>query len=60
MVIVWVGIAIGVLIIIVLIAKLLKTPAHSAVRFEQHCQKCGEITHGLKCPKCDRRPSFGV
>ncbi len=60
MVLVWIGLGIGVLIIIALIVKLLRTPSHSAVKFENRCQKCGEITHGLKCPKCDRKPSFGV
>ena len=60
MVLVWIGIGIGVLIIIALIVKLLRTPSHSAVKFEQRCQKCGQITNGLKCPKCDRKPSFGV
>ncbi len=60
MVLVWIGIAVGVLIIIALIIKLSKTPPHSAVRFEQRCQKCGQKTNGLKCPRCDRKPSFGV
>jgi len=60
MVLVWIGLGIGVLIALILIVKLLKTPAHSAVQFEQRCNRCGEVTHGLKCPKCDRKPSFGV
>jgi len=60
MVLVWIGIGIGVLIVLILIVKLLRTNPHSAVSFEQRCSKCGQKTNGLKCPKCDRRPSFGV
>lgn len=60
MVLVWIGIGIGVLIIVALIMKLLKTPSYSAVQFEQRCHKCGQKTNGLKCPKCDKKPSFGV
>lgn len=60
MVLAWVAVGIGVLIAVILIVKLLKTPAHSAVSFEQRCKKCGLKTHGLKCPRCDRKPSFDV
>jgi len=60
MVLVWIGIVVGVLIIIALIVKLSRTSSTSAVRFEQRCQKCGQKTNGLKCPRCDKKPSFGV
>jgi len=60
MVIVWIGIAVGVLIVIALIMKLIRTPPHAAVTFEQRCKKCGSKTNGLKCPRCDKKPSFGV
>ncbi|MFB5645620.1 MAG: hypothetical protein ACE5R3_03355 [Nitrosopumilaceae archaeon] len=60
MVLVWIGIGIGVLIIVALIMKLLRTSSYSAVQFEQRCQKCGQKTNGLKCPRCDKKPSFGV
>jgi predicted Zn-ribbon and HTH transcriptional regulator len=53
MVLIWIGLAIGVLFIIILIAKLLRTPSHEAVSFNTHCKKCGIKTNGLKCPKCD-------
>jgi len=54
MVIVWIGIAVGILIVLILIIKLAKTPPHEAIRLEQYCKKCGFKTNGLKCPKCDR------
>ncbi len=60
MVLVWIGIVVGVLTVIALIVKLMRTPSYAAVSFEQHCKKCGSKTNGLKCPRCDRKPSFGV
>ncbi len=60
MVLVWIGIVVGVLIVVALIIKLMRTPPHAAVSFEQRCQKCGLKTNGLKCPRCDGKPSFGV
>ena len=59
MVLAWIGVAIGVLITIILIVKLIKTPKHEAVSKIQYCKTCGFRTNGLKCPKCDRKPSFG-
>ena len=59
MVLAWIGVAIGVLIVIILIVKLIKTPKHEAVSTFQYCKTCGLRTNGLKCPKCDRKPSFG-
>ena len=59
MILAWIGIGVGVLIILILIVKLLKT-TNSAIKFEQHCQKCGEKNNGLQCPKCDGKPFFGV
>jgi len=43
-----------------LIIKLIKTHPHDAVSLEQRCKKCGDKIRGLKCPRCDRKPSFGV
>jgi hypothetical protein len=60
MVLVWIGVAAGALIALILIIKLIKTHPHDAVSFDQHCKKCGLKTNGLKCPKCDRKRSFGV
>ena len=59
MVLAWIGIAIGVLITVILIAKLIKTPKHEAVSALQYCKTCGLRTNGLKCPRCDTKPSFG-
>jgi len=60
MVLAWIGIVVGVLIAIALIVKLMRTPSYAAVSLEQRCKKCGSKTIGLKCPRCDRKPSFGV
>ena len=60
MVIVWIGVAAGALIALLLIIKLIKTSPLDAVSLEQRCKKCGLKTNGLKCPKCDRKPSYGV
>lgn len=59
MVLVWIGIGIGVLIALILIRKLLKTPSHETVSVDSRCKTCGEKTHGLKCPKCSRKNTFG-
>ena len=59
MVLIWIGLAVGILIAVILIKKLLKTPSHEAVSMDSHCQICGEKINGLKCPKCTRNNSFG-
>lgn len=53
MVLVWIGIAIGIIVAIVLVRKLLSTHPYDAVRAERHCRMCGRPTHGLKCPHCE-------
>ena len=53
MVLVWIGIAIGVIIAVVLVRKLLTTHPYDAVSVDRHCRTCGRPTHGLKCPHCD-------
>ena len=61
MVLVWIGIAVGVLLIIILIVKAVKTPSRDVVGIDIHCRKCGIKTNGLKCPRCEKRTqSFGV
>ncbi len=59
MVLAWIGIVLGVLIIIVLIWKLSKTPPHKALTVEYHCKICGERTNGLKCPRCAKNNHYG-
>jgi len=58
MVLAWIGIAVGILVITVLIVKMIKTPSHESFTFDVRCKKCGYKTNGLKCPKCDTKTSF--
>jgi hypothetical protein len=60
MVLVWVGIAIGVLLTIILIIKLVKTHPHDAVKNEDKCERCGSKIIGVKCPKCNKVKKFDV
>ena len=61
MVLVLIGIALGVLIIVILIIKAFKTPSREVVGMDIHCKKCGIKTDGAACPKCEKESqSFGV
>lgn len=61
MVLLWIGIAIGVLIATILIVKAVRTPPRDVMGVQLKCQKCGANTNGLKCPKCENKSqSFGV
>ena len=61
MVLALIGIAVGILLVIILIIKATKTPSRDVVGVDIHCRKCGIKTHGLVCPKCEKRTqSFGV
>ncbi len=61
MVLVWIGIAVGILIVVILIIKASKTPSRDVIGVDLHCRKCGIKTNGLKCPKCEKTSqSFGV
>ena len=60
MVLIYIGVAIGVLIIIALIVKILKSSSNTAISLNLHCKKCGFKTNGLNCPKCKPNDSFGV
>jgi hypothetical protein len=60
-VLVQIGIAIGILLVIILIIKATKTSSRDIVGINVHCRKCGTKTHGLPCPKCKKQTkSFGV
>lgn len=59
MVLIWIGIAIGVLIAIILVRKLLRTSSHEAVRLEPRCKKCGQTISGTFCQNCKKK-TFGV
>ncbi len=57
----WIGVVIGILLVIVLILKLSKTHPREVAGMNMHCKKCGIETRGLRCPKCERKPQrFGV
>ena len=61
MVLAYIGIALGILLVIILIVKALKTHSHDVVGMNLSCVKCGIKTNGLKCPKCEKRSKpFGV
>ena len=56
-----IGIAVGVLLVIILIIKLSKTNPRDVAGIDGHCRKCGLETGGLKCPKCEKKSQpFGV
>jgi predicted Zn-ribbon and HTH transcriptional regulator len=59
MVLIWIGIAIGVLLAIVLILKVSKTNPREIAGIKTHCAKCGLRTKGSECPRCKSK-SFGV
>jgi len=61
MVLAYIGIAIGVLLVIILIVKVAKTNPREVAGIDVHCKKCGTKTNGLSCPKCEKKSqSFGV
>jgi len=55
MVLIWIGIAVGILITIILIVKIAKTPSHEAVSLAIYCKVCGIKTNGLKCISCEKK-----
>ncbi len=61
MVLALIGIALGVLIVIILIIKAIKTPPRDVMGIDMHCRKCGIKINGSKCPKCEKNTQpFGV
>ena len=61
MVLLWIGIAVGILLVIILIVKAAKTHSLEVVGIDVFCRKCGIKTNGLKCPRCEKTSqSFGV
>jgi len=61
MILVWIGIGIGILMAIILIAKAAKTSSQDVLGMDVYCRKCGLKTNGLECPRCEKRTqSFGV
>jgi hypothetical protein len=60
MVLAYIGIAIGVLIVVILIVKISRTSPREVAGIDVFCKKCGLETRGI-CPKCEKKSkSFGV
>ena len=53
MVLLWIGIALGISLFIVLSIKYSKTSKFDYVKVNLHCESCGDKTNGFKCPKCE-------
>ena len=53
-----IGIAVGITLMIGLIIKYIKTPKFDYVKIDLHCKNCGDVTNGLKCPKCEQSKVF--
>ena len=61
MVLVWIGLVVGILIVVILIVKATRTNSHEVMGTSKYCRKCGTETRGLPCPKCEKKSqSFGV
>ncbi len=60
MVLAYIGIVLGVLLVIILIVKISKTGSREIVGIDVYCKKCGTETRGTNCPKCEKFKSFGV
>jgi hypothetical protein len=57
----YIGIAIGVLIVLILIVKISRTSPREVAGIDVYCKRCGLETKGLNCPKCKKKSkSFGV
>jgi len=55
MVMIWIGIGLGIVMIITLIIKYFKTSKYDYVKINFNCINCGDRTNGLKCPKCENK-----
>lgn len=53
MVVLWLGIGVGIILVIYLLIKYSKTHKNEYVKFHITCVNCGSITNGLKCIKCE-------
>ena len=61
MVLLWIGIAIGILLVIILVVKASKTSSTAIIGMNIRCKKCGFETNGVSCPRCKQKSqSFGV
>lgn len=55
MVLLWIGFALVILIMILLIIKAKNTSKYDYVRINLFCKNCGIQTNGLKCSRCENR-----
>jgi len=61
MVLAYIGIAVGVLLVAILIVKVARTNPREIAGIDTHCRKCGTATNGTACPKCEKKSqSFGI
>ena len=61
MVLLLVAIAVGVIIVVALIAKYYRTNPTDVLGVDMKCKRCGMEIQGLKCPRCEKeKQSFGV
>ena len=61
MVLAYIGIAIGVMLVLILIVKVAKTNPREVAGVDIRCKKCGIETNGTACPKCEKESqSFGI
>jgi rubrerythrin len=56
MVLIWIGIAVGIILTAALIYKTIKSSKNSFVSLK--CKKCGFKTNGLKCPICESEKRY--
>ena len=47
--------AAGIILALVLVFKYTKTGKNDVVGFSIKCKICGEVSNGLKCPKCSNK-----
>ena len=50
-----IGIGIGIGIMAILIKKYFQTPRYDYFKIDLHCTTCGDVTNGLKCPRCENK-----
>ena len=61
MVLAYIGIVIGVLLVVILIVKVAKTNPREVAGIDTHCRKCGIEINGTSCPKCEKKSqAFGI
>ncbi|MCH9658883.1 hypothetical protein K0U27_09405 [archaeon] len=61
MVLAYIGIAIGILLVVILIVKVSKTNPREIAGKDIRCKKCGASTDGTGCPQCkNKSQSFGI